>query len=47
MDCFFLDGGRRNGAVFGDLSMSEGMTLKELKEKMAQLSAVLDYQQRA
>ena len=47
MDCFFLDGGRRNGAVFGDLSLSEGMTLKELKEKMAQLSAVLDYQQRA
>lgn len=46
MDCFFLDGGRRNGAVFGDLSVSEGMTRKEIKEKMEQLSAVLDYQQR-
>lgn len=46
MDCFFLDGGRRNGAVFGDLSISESMTLKEIKEKMGQLSAVLDYQLR-
>ena len=43
MDCFFLDGGRRNGAVFGD-GVSESMTLKEIKEKMEQLSAVLDYQ---
>ncbi len=46
MDCFFLDGGRRNGAVFGDLTISEGMTLKEIKGKMEQLSAVLDYQLR-
>lgn len=46
MDCFFFDGGRRNGAVFGDLSVSESMTLKEIKEKMEQLSAVLDYQLR-
>ena len=46
VDCFFLDGGRRNGAVFGDLTVSEDMTRKEIKEKMEQLSAVLDYQQR-
>lgn len=46
MDCFFLDGGRRNGAVFGDLTVSEDMTRKEIKEKLEQLSAVLDYQQR-
>jgi hypothetical protein len=44
MDCFFVDGGRRNGAVFGDLTVSERMSLKEIKEKMAQLSAVLDAQ---
>lgn len=46
MDCFFLDGGRRNGAVFDDLSVSEGMTRKAIKEKMDQLSMVLDYQVR-
>ncbi|WP_405319306.1 hypothetical protein [Frisingicoccus sp.] len=44
MDCFFFDGGRRNGAVIGDLTVSESMTVNTLREKMKQLSAVLDIQ---
>ena len=44
LDCFFLDGGRRNGAVFNDLTISEDMTRKEIGRKLEQLSLVLDYQ---
>ena len=44
LDCFFFDGGRRNGAVIDDLMISEGMTVNELRYKMKQLSAILDVQ---
>lgn len=43
-DCFFFDGGRRNGAVIGDLTVSESMTVNELRQKMKQLALILDYQ---
>lgn len=44
MDCFFLDGGRRNGAVIEDLVFKESMSRKEIREKAEQLALVLDIQ---
>ena len=44
LDCFFFDGGRRNGAVITDLAVSEGMTINDVRYKMKQLAAILDAQ---
>lgn len=44
MDCFFFDGGRRNGAVFEDLAIEESMSRKEIREKIIQLGQVLELQ---
>ena len=43
-DCFFIDGGRRRAEVFEDLTFKEGMTRKEIREKISQLSLILDLQ---
>ena len=44
LDCFFYDGGRRNGAIITDLAISESMGINEVRLKMKQLSAILDAQ---
>ena len=44
LDCFFFDGGRRNGAVIEDLAVSESMTVNEVRHKMKQFAAILDNQ---
>ncbi len=43
-DCFFIDGGRRRGEVFEDLTFKAGMTRKEIREKIEQLALILDLQ---
>lgn len=47
LDCFFFDGGRRNGAVIEDLTVSESMSVHTLREKMKQLALILDNQVKA
>lgn len=44
LDCFFFDGGRRNGAVIEDLMVSEDMSVNTLRQRMKQLSLILDHQ---
>ena len=44
LDCFFFDGGRRNGAIISDLTVSESMAINDVRYKMKQLSAILDAQ---
>ena len=44
MECFFFDGGRRNGAVIEDLTVSETMTVNDIRHKIKQLVAILDNQ---
>ncbi|MBQ2287826.1 MAG: DUF3878 family protein, partial [Lachnospiraceae bacterium] len=44
LECFFLDGGRRNGAIIEDLAVSESMTVNEIRCKMKQFAAILDNQ---
>ena len=44
IDCFFLDSGRRNGAIFEDLIFTEDMPKKEVKNHFEQLGIVLDLQ---
>ena len=44
LDCFFFDGGRRNGAIISDLAVSESMAINDVRYKMKQLSAILDAQ---
>ena len=44
LECFFFDGGRRNGAVIEDLAVAESMTVNEVRLKMKQLAMILDNQ---
>lgn len=44
LECFFFDGGRRNGAIIEDLAVSESMTVNEIRCKMKQFAAILDNQ---
>ena len=44
MECFFFDGGRRNGAVIEDLSVAESMTVNEVRHKIKELAMILDQQ---
>lgn len=46
LDCFFFDGGRRSGAIISDLTVSESMSVNELRQKMKQLALILDNQVR-
>ena len=44
MECFFFDGGRRNGAVIEDLSVAESMTVNDVRHKIKELAMILDHQ---